>query len=148
MAINSTYERGYAKKLANAQERSRKMALAGRDIAPLPSVVNPIRKINCSKNLELFLLTYLPEKYTKPFHTEGDYWDWDIGHQESCWADGEPHGTIETRMDVYWDEYSQGGTHKEKVQKTIHHDAEKTTRTYWYCPDCGEKVYQNNKPNY
>lgn len=67
MAINSTYERGYAKKLANAQERSRKMALAGRDIAPLPSVVNPIRKINCSKNLELFLLTYLPDKYTKPF---------------------------------------------------------------------------------
>ena len=44
------------------------------------------------------------EKYTCTFHTSGDYWDWDIGHQESCWADGEPHTTIETHMDVYWDE--------------------------------------------
>ena len=51
-------------------------------------------------------------------------------------------------MDVYWDEYSGGGTHKEKVQKTVHHDAETTTKIYWYCPDCGEKVYQNNKPSY
>ena len=87
------------------------------------------------------------EKYTRTFNTESDYGDWEFGHDD-CWTDGKPHITIETRMDVYWDEYSGGGTHKEKVQKTVHHDAETTTKIYWYCPDCGEKVYQNNKPNY
>ena len=88
------------------------------------------------------------EKYTCTFHTANDYWNWDWGHTDNCWTDGEPHITIETHMDVYWDEYSGGGAHKEKVQKTVHHDAETTTKIYWYCPDCGEKVYQNNKPSY
>lgn len=50
--------------------RDRLKSLAGRDIAPIPPVKSPKRKSACEPDLELFLRTYFPLSYTKPWSTD------------------------------------------------------------------------------
>lgn len=57
----------YARKKARIAEKERLASLMGRDIAPLPPVVDPITRHRCKSDLKLFLETYLPEKFTKPW---------------------------------------------------------------------------------
>ena len=44
-------------------ERQAEQSLAGRDIGPLPEVVNPDRKAACERNFQLFCESYFPETY-------------------------------------------------------------------------------------
>lgn len=57
----------YSKKLIYEAERSREASLLGRDIAPLPPILNPIRRLECKNSLERFCLTYMHDVFTKPF---------------------------------------------------------------------------------
>ena len=57
----------YAEVKEKAREASALRSLIGREIAPLPPVKDPARRRACSKDLRLFLLTYFPKKYKKPF---------------------------------------------------------------------------------
>lgn len=47
-----------------AARRSRQAALSGRDIAPLPEVVNPGRRKRAEKSLEYFCKTYFKDKFS------------------------------------------------------------------------------------
>ena len=53
------------------KERARRVSalnsLAGRDIAPLPPVVDYRRRVEASDSLKAFCLTYFPNKFKKPF---------------------------------------------------------------------------------
>ena len=57
----------YSKIKERAREVSALRSLVGREISPLPPVVDPARRRACSKDLRLFLLTYFPAKFKKPF---------------------------------------------------------------------------------
>ena len=46
------------------RNRQAEQSLAGRDIAPLPEVVNPQRKADCARNFRLFCESYFPETYS------------------------------------------------------------------------------------
>ena len=45
------------------RDRQAEQSLAGRDIGPLPEVVNPDRKAACERNFQLFCESYFPETY-------------------------------------------------------------------------------------
>jgi hypothetical protein len=49
------------------RERSYKISLSSRDIAPLPSVVYPLRRQKCRLSLLNFCLEYFAPKFSKPF---------------------------------------------------------------------------------
>lgn len=57
----------YSKKLIYEAEKSREASLIGRDISPLPCIVNPLRRIGCKESLERFCLTYMSDVFIKPF---------------------------------------------------------------------------------
>ena len=60
-------DEGYERTKEDARRRSALRSLAGRDIAPLPVVVDwPRRRRACASLLE-FCLAYFPEKFKKPF---------------------------------------------------------------------------------
>ena len=56
----------YAQHCADSADRSAEESAAGRDIAPLPAVVDPQRKDGCRNEFLRFCLTYFPEIFTKP----------------------------------------------------------------------------------
>lgn len=56
-----------------ARERSASASQSGRDIAPLPKIVNPERREKCAESLELFCLTYFPETF---------YLEWSDDHHK------------------------------------------------------------------
>ena len=57
------YEQHRKRTAAAQSEKSR----AGRDIAPLPAVVNPERKEKCRSSLEAFCRIYLPKTFNLPW---------------------------------------------------------------------------------
>ena len=63
--------RSYEEIKEAARERSAGISLSGRDIAPLPEVVDPERKNRCADSLKCFCETYFPETF---------YLDWSPDH--------------------------------------------------------------------
>lgn len=55
--------RSYEDRRNAERDRQAEQSLAGRDIAPLPEVVNPDRKAACERNFQLFCESYFPETY-------------------------------------------------------------------------------------
>lgn len=53
----------YDRKRASEAERSREQSQAGREIGPLPKIVNPQRKSRCKKSLRRFCETYLAARF-------------------------------------------------------------------------------------
>ena len=56
--------RSYDERRDAERNRQAEQSLAGRDIAPLPEVVNPDRKAACERNFQLFCESYFPETYS------------------------------------------------------------------------------------
>lgn len=65
-AHDATHEAGtaYAKKKAYAQEKSREIAHAGREIGPLPEVANPLRRKACERDFRAFCETYMAATFS------------------------------------------------------------------------------------
>lgn len=57
----------YQKKRQAAAATSKQVSLAGRDIFPLPEVVNPARKAACRESYPLFCRTYFPQVFNRPW---------------------------------------------------------------------------------
>lgn len=57
----------YADRVKRSAEKSREQARSGRDIYPLPNVLNPAMRIACRDDLKLFCVSYLPSWFDKPF---------------------------------------------------------------------------------
>ena len=55
--------RSYEDRRNTERDRQAEQSLAGRDIGPLPEVVNPDRKAACERNFQLFCESYFPETY-------------------------------------------------------------------------------------
>ena len=55
--------RSYEERRNAERDRQAEQSLAGRDIGPLPEVVNPDRKAACERNFQLFCESYFPETY-------------------------------------------------------------------------------------
>ena len=55
--------RSYEDRRNAERDRQAGQSLAGRDIGPLPEVVNPDRKAACERNFQLFCESYFPETY-------------------------------------------------------------------------------------
>ena len=55
--------RSYEERRNAERDRQAEQSLAGRDIGPLPEVVNPGRKAACERNFQLFCESYFPETY-------------------------------------------------------------------------------------
>ena len=55
--------RSYEDRRSAERDRQAEQSLAGRDIGPLPEVVNPDRKAACERNFQLFCESYFPETY-------------------------------------------------------------------------------------
>ena len=55
--------RSYEARRNAERDRQAEQSLAGRDIGPLPEVVNPDRKAACERNFQLFCESYFPETY-------------------------------------------------------------------------------------
>ena len=56
--------RSYDERRDAERTRQAEQSAAGRDIAPLPDVVNPERKKSCERNFQLFCECYFPETYS------------------------------------------------------------------------------------
>ena len=56
--------RSYEERKEAERQRNAALSAAGRDIAPLPDVVNPERKKACERNFQLFCESYFPETYS------------------------------------------------------------------------------------
>lgn len=56
--------RSYEDRRNAERDRQAEQSLAGRDIGPLPEVVNPDRKAACERNFQLFCESYFPETYS------------------------------------------------------------------------------------
>ena len=56
--------RSYEERRNAERDRQAEQSLAGRDIGPLPEVVNPDRKATCERNFQLFCESYFPETYS------------------------------------------------------------------------------------
>ena len=56
--------RSYEDRRNAERDRQAEQSLAGRDIGPLPEVVNPDRKATCERNFQLFCESYFPETYS------------------------------------------------------------------------------------
>ena len=56
--------RSYEDRRNAERDRQAEQSLAGRDIGPLPEVVNPDRKAACKRNFQLFCESYFPETYS------------------------------------------------------------------------------------
>lgn len=61
---SKTKAAGYEARKEAAGARNRELSLAGRDIGPIPEVVDPERKAGAAKDLQLFCHTYLPQTFT------------------------------------------------------------------------------------
>lgn len=61
---SKTKAAGYKARKEAAGARNRELSLAGRDIGPIPEVVDPGRKAAAAKDLQLFCHTYLPQTFT------------------------------------------------------------------------------------
>lgn len=57
----------YEKHRDEMRQRAAEQSAAGRDIGEIPAVVNPARRESCRENFLLFLSTYFPATFTKPF---------------------------------------------------------------------------------
>lgn len=57
----------YARHKEDAAERSKAKSKSGRDVGPLPAVVNPERKEACRLDLKLALETYWPNRFPLPW---------------------------------------------------------------------------------
>ena len=55
--------RSYEERRNAERDRQAEQSLAGRDIGPLPEIVNPDRKAACERNFQLFCESYFPETY-------------------------------------------------------------------------------------
>ena len=55
--------RTYEERKEAERQRNAAQSLAGRDIAPIPEVVNPERKTACERNFQLFCETYFSDTY-------------------------------------------------------------------------------------
>lgn len=55
--------RSYEDRRNAERDHQAEQSLAGRDIGPLPEVVNPDRKAACERNFQLFCESYFPETY-------------------------------------------------------------------------------------
>ena len=55
--------RSYEDRRNAERDRQAEQSLAGREIGPLPEVVNPDRKAACERNFQLFCESYFPETY-------------------------------------------------------------------------------------
>src|SRR5574344_1624812 len=55
--------RTYDERRDAERNRQAEQSLAGRDIGPLPEVVNPQRKSDCERNFQLFCESYFPETF-------------------------------------------------------------------------------------
>lgn len=53
----------YEKQKAHVGEKNREASILGRDISPLPAIVNPERRAACARNLQLFCETYYPQVF-------------------------------------------------------------------------------------
>lgn len=62
--------RGYDERRDAERSRQAEQSLAGRDIGPLPDVVDLCRKAECERNFRLFCETYFPETYTLAWSTD------------------------------------------------------------------------------
>ena len=56
--------RSYEERKEAERQRNAALSAAGRDISPLPEVVNPERKKACERNFQLFCESYFPETYS------------------------------------------------------------------------------------
>lgn len=56
--------RSYEERRNAERDRQAEQSLAGRDIGPLPEVVNPGRKAACERNFQLFCESYFPKTYS------------------------------------------------------------------------------------
>ena len=56
--------RSYEDRRNAERDRQAEQSLVGRDIGPLPEVVNPDRKAACERNFQLFCESYFPETYS------------------------------------------------------------------------------------
>ena len=56
--------RTYDERRDAERNRQAEQSLAGRDIGPLPEVINPQRKSDCERNFQLFCESYFPETYS------------------------------------------------------------------------------------
>ena len=56
--------RSYEERKEAERQRNAAISAAGRDISPLPEVVNPERKKSCERNFQLFCECYFPETYS------------------------------------------------------------------------------------
>ena len=56
--------RSYEERKEAERQRNAAISAAGRDISPLPDVVNPERKKSCERNFQLFCECYFPETYS------------------------------------------------------------------------------------
>lgn len=56
--------RSYEERRNAERDRQAEQSLAGRDIGPLPEVVNPDRKAACERSFQLFCESYFPETYS------------------------------------------------------------------------------------
>ena len=66
-----TRRRGdYGKHRDAMAAKSRARSEKGREIGPLPEVVNPRRKARCKKDPRLFAATYFPEKFNIKFSSD------------------------------------------------------------------------------
>ena len=69
--------RSYEDRRNAERDRQAEQSLAGRDIGPLPEVVNPDRKAACERNFQLFCESYFPETYAlawSPDHMDSKGW--------------------------------------------------------------------------
>lgn len=57
----------YIERIQESAERSRERARMGKDIYPIPPIVDPARRLRCRDDLERFCIEYLPEWFSKPF---------------------------------------------------------------------------------
>ena len=64
MERENSAPRTYDERRDAERNRQAEQSLAGRDIGPLPGVVNPQRKSDCERNFQLFCESYFPETYS------------------------------------------------------------------------------------
>jgi len=63
-ADEAAQARSYDERREAERARNAAISVQGRDIAPLPEVVNPERKKECERNFQLFCESYFPETYS------------------------------------------------------------------------------------
>lgn len=57
----------YEQHKARMRDRSAAFSRSGRDIGPIPEIVNPARRASCERDLERYMLTYFPHTFCLEF---------------------------------------------------------------------------------